>query len=140
MATISTSNQLAPITIDKFLGLNVSLTGDTQIKMGESGNMTNWYITDDYKLKKMYGYKSIYKFGSKVQGRCVSKIGDAESLLIATGGHLYQVTKEMLLDEEKWENISPIDLGTLTDSETTFFPFNNKTFFLCRHFPNCRFF
>lgn len=133
MATITTSNQLTPITIDKFLGLNIALTGDTQIKNGESGNMTNWYITDDFKLKKMYGYKSIYTFNSKIQGRYVSKIGNEESLLIATNGHLYQLTKAMILDEENWDLIVPIDLGELTDEETTFFSFNNKVYILNGH-------
>ena len=59
MATIPVAEEVTPFTVDHFLGLNISKTGDTQIQNGESGNMDNFYITNDYKLKKMYGYKSI---------------------------------------------------------------------------------
>ena len=58
MAVIQESKTIAPTTINKFLGLNLSNTGDTQIALGESGNMKNFYITDDFKLRKMFGYKS----------------------------------------------------------------------------------
>ena len=57
MATIPSQTTITPITIDKFLGLNISNTGDTQIKLGESGNMENFYITNDYKLKKLMDIK-----------------------------------------------------------------------------------
>ena len=54
MATIPVQKPIDPVTINKFLGLNLSNTGDTQIKLGESGNMNNFYITNDYKLRKIF--------------------------------------------------------------------------------------
>lgn len=89
MAVIQTSKTVQPTTINKFLGLNLSNTGDTQIQLGESGNMTNFYITDDYKLRKMHGYKDFYKFPSPVKGMASAKIGNNKYLLVVDAGQLY---------------------------------------------------
>lgn len=99
MAVIQENKSVQPTTITKFLGLNLSDTGDTQIELGESGNMTNFYITDDYKLRKAQGYKNIYDFGSPIKGMHSTKIGNTEYLLIAAGGKLYYYLKSALEDE-----------------------------------------
>ena len=99
MAVIQENKSVQPTTITKFLGLNLSDTGDTQIELGESGNMTNFYITDDYKLRKAQGYKNIYDFGSQIKGMHSTKIGNTEYLLIAAGGKLYYYLKSALEDE-----------------------------------------
>lgn len=99
MAVIQENKSVQPTTITKFLGLNLSDTGDTQIELGESGNMTNFYITDDYKLRKAQGYKNIYDFGSPIKGMHSTKIGNTEYLLIAAGGKLYRYLKSALEDE-----------------------------------------
>lgn len=130
MANISSGNKKDIFTLEKFLGLNLSNTGDTQIKEGESGNMTNWYITSDYKLKKFYGYKQIYKFDSKPQGMYSTTINNVKYLLIAIGGHLYSILEESLVDESTWETLVPVDLGELEDSPTTFFSFDKKVYIL----------
>ena len=54
------------------LGLNISNTGDTQIQLGESGNMTNFYITDDLKLRKIYGYRSFWNFEAPIKSMCIN--------------------------------------------------------------------
>ena len=46
MSTIPTNTDVAPFVIKKFLGLNLTTTGDTQILDGESGNMNNFVITE----------------------------------------------------------------------------------------------
>lgn len=99
MAVIQENKSVQPTTITKFLGLNLSDTGDTQIELGESGNMTNFYITDDYKLRKAQGYKNIYDFGNQIKGMHSTKIGNTEYLLIAAGGKLYYYLKSALEDE-----------------------------------------
>lgn len=99
MAVIQENKSVQPTTITKFLGLNLSDTGDTQIELGESGNMTNFYITDDYKLRKAQGYKNIYDFRSSIKGMHSTKIGNTEYLLIAAGGKLYYYLKSALEDE-----------------------------------------
>lgn len=133
MATIPTEKEVTPFKIDKFLGLNISKTGDTQIKDGESGNMDNFYITNDYKLKKMYGYKKVYDFETRVRGSFVCNINNENSLLIAAKGHLYKVTELDLNNEDGWSEIVPEDLGTLTDDDTSFFVFGNKVYILNGH-------
>lgn len=130
MAKIKAESIINPITIDKFLGLNLSNTGDTQIQLGESGNMDNFYITNDYKLKKMYGYKCLYNFNSIVQGMHSVTMNNINYLLVATNGHLYAFNEEQLNDEDNWNNITPIDIGEIHDSPTTFFEFNKNIYIL----------
>ena len=50
--------------IDTFLGVNKSET-ETLLQLGEASEMSNWMITDDRKLKKMYGYKSLNENSGK---------------------------------------------------------------------------
>lgn len=57
-----------PIEIDKFLGLNESV-GETEIKLGQTVNQTNFRLTQDYKLEKREGHSTFIDFGSgDVQG------------------------------------------------------------------------
>lgn len=96
MAVIQTSKTVQPTTINKFLGLNLSDTGDTQITLGESGNMTNFYITDDYKLRKMHGYEIFKEFTDPIKGMYSTKIGSSKYFLVASGGHLYYCDGDLL--------------------------------------------
>lgn len=99
MARIQENKSVQPTTITKFLGLNLSDTGDTQIELGESGNMTNFYITDDYKLRKAHGYKTFHDFETPVKGMFSTKIGNTQYLLVAAGGKLYKFLQSQLDDE-----------------------------------------
>ena len=96
MAVIQTSKTVQPTTINKFLGLNLSNTGDTQIQLGESGNMTNFYITDDLKLRKMYGYKCFHQFTNPIRGVFSAKIEDTPYLLVASGNKIYYFSGDAL--------------------------------------------
>ena len=89
MATIPVQKTINPITINKFLGLNLSNTGDTQIKLGESGNMNNFYITNDNKLRKMYGYKKFYDFDTVIKVLYSAILNNIHYLLVATVVKLY---------------------------------------------------
>ena len=102
MATIKQTNDVTPTTINKFLGINLSNTGDTQLKFGESGNMDNFYITSDYKLRKMYGYKTFYDFEHPVKGMFSTKIGNVGYLLVASNGKLYSFLQSDLENEESY--------------------------------------
>lgn len=130
MATIIKNASTTPSTISKFLGINISETGDTQIKLGESGNMDNFYITDDYKLKKMYGYKCFKQFETPIRGIYGTKVRTVGYLLVATGGKLYSFKQEDLENESVFEKITPQELGTITDTDCSFFEFNNKVYVL----------
>ena len=96
MAKLANVKEVTPTRIDKFLGLNLSDTGDTQIQFGESGNMDNFYITNDLKLRKMYGYKSFFDFETAIRGMYSTNLGGTEYLLVAANGKLYYFLKTEL--------------------------------------------
>ena len=92
--------------------MNLSNTGDTQIQLGESGDMTNFYITSDLKLRKIMGYKSFnqFKHSATVNGATVEledpidamypvKLGNTEYLLVAANKKLYYFLKSDLDSE-----------------------------------------
>lgn len=131
MATIPIQKTINPVTINKFLGLNLSNTGDTQIKLGESGNMNNFYITNDFKLRKMYGYKSFWNFETPIKGLFAAILNNIHYLLVATGGKLYYFLSDELNNEEDWDNIEPHEIGTIGTDDCSFFAFDNKVYILC---------
>lgn len=139
MANIPTSTAPTPVTIDKFLGLNLSSTGDTQIKLGESGNMNNFYITNDNKLRKMYGYKTFYDFDGEVTGMYAAILNKIHYLLVAvkktvssvTTTKLYYFLSDDLDNEEDWEHLTAHEIGTIGNDECSFFTFDNKIYMLC---------
>ena len=116
MAKLTIGNSVQPYKIDKFLGLNLSNTGDTQLQMGESGNMTNFYITNDYKLRKIFGYKSFYDFGEDINGMYATNLGGTEYLLVACDGKLYYFLKSNLDDDYL---VVPEKTKTFTGDGTT---------------------
>lgn len=128
MAVIETGKTVQPTTINKFLGLNLSDTGDTQIQLGESGNMTNFYITDDLKLRKMHGYKSFYQFTYSVTGMYSAKINNNKYLFVTTtgadGGLLYRFNESVLNDS----NVNPEKSDFFTsDGESTRYDLSHST-------------
>lgn len=131
MATLPKQKTINPITIDKFLGLNLSNTGDTQIKLGESGNMNNFYITNDFKLRKMYGYKSFYDFETPIKGMASVVLNKIHYLLVATDGKLYYFLSDELDNEEDWDELEAHEIGTIGTGDCSFFTFDNKVYMLC---------
>ena len=110
----------------------MSNTGDTQIQLGESGNMTNFYITNDYKLRKIGGYKTFKTFTNKpIRGMYSTNLGGTEYLLFAADGKLYYYTKAQLDDEANWNTMNPTQIGSIPDTETSFFTFDKKVYILC---------
>ena len=128
-AQLKVQKDIKPAIIDKFLGLNISNTGDTQIQLGESGNMDNFYITNDYKLRKMYGYRNIYDFETPIKGMYTTNLGGVEYLLVATDGKLYCFTKDQL--EADIVGLEPTLIGNILDNEVSFFTFDKKVYILC---------
>ena len=133
MARIAETYEIAPKVIDKFLGLN--LTGDTQLKLGESSNMKNCIITSDYKLEKMFGYRYFDNFtasAGNIQGMWYGKLGTTNYFVVAANGKIYKIadTGTMnYLDVSTWINqgtTTPFtEIGTITNAPTKFFTFNN---------------
>lgn len=133
MSTIPTNTDIAPYVIKKFLGLNLTTTGDTQILDGESGNMNNFVITDDYKLRKCDGYKMVYDFGEQIKGTYTFNTGSGIYLLIVADGKLYKIPQSKLDDDTQWETLVPTLIGSVGDYDTTFFSFDKKVYLLNGH-------
>lgn len=49
------SSDTKTFTVDKFLGLNESADGSTELKLGEASRIENFYITDNFNLKSRDG-------------------------------------------------------------------------------------
>ena len=133
MSTIPTNTDIKPYVIKKFLGLNLTNTGDTQIQDGESGNMSNFIITDDYKLRKVEGYKSVYEFDSQITGTYTFNTGSETYLLIVSDGKLYRIPQSKLDDDSSWGTLTPTLIGSVGDYDTTFFSFDKKVYLLNGH-------
>ena len=131
MAQIANVKDVTPTRVDKFLGLNIANTGDTQLQLGESGNMENFYITNDLKLRKMYGYRTFWDFEHPIRATYPANLGGIEYLLVATNNKLYYFLKSQIEDYENWESITPVEIGTIgTATDVSFFTFDKKVYIL----------
>ena len=101
--------------------------------------MDNFYITNDYKLRKMYGYKSFYDFENPIDGMYSTNLGGTEYLLVACDKKLYYFLRSEL--EDDWENIAgegedpvygvePTEIGTIGSGPVSFFTFDKKVYIL----------
>lgn len=120
MATIQTTDNTRFYAIRQFLGLNESLDGDTQLKLGEASYMENWRITPQYHLRIRPGLKTLWRFEGSVGGLWCGDLGGSHHLVAAADGGVWR-----LLPEGEKEQIA-----TVTDDAVTFFPFANKLYFL----------
>lgn len=65
-------------TVDKFLGLNESVDGNTELKLGEASKMINWLVTDGYNITTRPGIRKMVLDGDR----------DAAPILAAWAGHI----------------------------------------------------
>ena len=122
-------------TIDRFLGLN--LMGESNLKLGESGSMKNFYITQNNKLQKIEGYKQIMYTVSatkSIQGMWYGIINGVNHFLFACNGHIYKISETYWKTPESYDTEAftthCTDLGTLVDAPTMFFEFNNNVYII----------
>lgn len=118
MAYMITDGRPSITTIKNFLGLNMNETGETQLKLGEASRMRNFRITKDYKLEKMYGYQQLYNPDSRVRAIWAGKLGNTEMTIYVAGGKVYKGAT------------TPVQLGSITDAETSIFEFNKVLYFI----------
>ena len=119
MATISTRDDSKVYTIKKFLGLNESEDGDTQLKMGEASVLDNFEITNEYHLRVRPGYNVLHSFNGPVRGMWHGYVAGGEVTVCAADGAVWNIT------ENGAENI-----GDILDAPTTFFGFGDKLYIL----------
>lgn len=91
--------------------------------------MDNFYITNDYKLRKMYGYNQVYDFTKPIKGMYTTNLGGVEYLLVASDGKLYYFTRTQL--ESELLGKTPTLIGSIPDNEVSFFTFDKKVYILC---------
>ena len=65
-------------TVDKFLGLNESADGETELKPGEASKIENFYLTDNYNLKTRPGVVKVVRTGES-QEIVYAATGNAEN-------------------------------------------------------------
>ena len=92
--------------------------------------MDNFYITDDYKLRKMYGYKTFWDFESPISGMYSTNLGGTEYLLVASNAKLYYFLRNELEDVPNWEDMEPTLIGTIGTGDVSFFTFDKKVYIL----------
>ena len=92
--------------------------------------MDNFYITDDYKLRKIYGYKQFYDFAKPINGMYSTNLGGTEYLLVASNSKLYYFLKSELEDTSTFDSIQPTLIGSIGSSDVSFFSFDNKVYIL----------
>jgi hypothetical protein len=119
--------ELQIFTIDTFKGVNKSET-ETLLELGEASEMSNFIITDDQKLKKMFGYSSLNdpEENKKINGMWYGQLNGQNHLLFARGGKVYELKENPITHE-----IEEIELGTIVDAyPTTFWVTNNIVYIM----------
>ena len=123
MATIQTGSNTSYYSIQRFLGVNESLDGDTQLQLGEASIMENWRVTPQYHLRIRPGLKTLWKFTGPVRGLWCGDLAGRHQMLAAADGKVWQLT----------DGGGKTSLASLTDSAVTFLPFSNKLYILNGH-------
>ena len=115
-------SQVKTVTIDKFLGVNKSAT-ETLLELGEASESSNWAITDDNKLSKMFGYANMFATlgNNKINGMWYGELTGVKHFLFACGGKLY---------EHNLTTHVNTDIGTIADANPTTIFANNNTVYI----------
>jgi len=116
-------SQMNPVTIDKFLGVNKSET-ETLLQLGEASESSNWIVTDDNKLSKMFGYAKLFaSLGNhKINGMWYGELSGIPHFIFSCNGHLY---------EHNLTTHANTDLGAIANAyPTTIFANNNSVYIL----------
>lgn len=123
MATIPIPKQTPPTRIDRFLGINEDTSGETELELGESPDMLNYRITENYKLRKREGYVQLFAtLGAfDIRGMWYGKLSGTFYFLFAANGNVYSHNLATGVNTS---------LGTLTAAKTFFFAFGTKVYML----------
>lgn len=122
MAQILGSDDVKVFKIQKFLGLNESPDGDTQLKMGEASEMRNWKVTTEGHLRVRSGYKTVSSFRGPVRGMWSGYVKGSVHTVFAADGGIYEL-----------RNGEAVKIGDCWDDDTTFFGFENRVYILNGH-------
>lgn len=119
MANIVANDAISVYQIQKFLGLNESPDGDTQLAMGEAAEMRNWQVTDQYHLRVRSGFRTVRQFQGPVRGLWTGYVaGQRRTVCCADGG-------VWVLERQTFRRI-----GDSADVPTQMFGFSGKLYLL----------
>lgn len=122
MANIVPKDDVSVFKLQKFLGLNESSDGDTQLKMGEASEMRNWQVTPQYHLRVRPGYKTIKQFNGSVRGLWTGYVAGEWKTICAADGGVWELVEGGMRR-----------IGDIWDAPTTMFGFDNKVYLLNGH-------
>lgn len=122
MANIVVNDNSKMFQIQRFLGLNENMDGDTQLKLGEASNIENFKVTQQYHLQGRPGTRAIKTFEGSVRGLWSGYVAGRECMLCAADGAVWDLSNE-----------TARRIGDIYDDETTFFGFNGKVYILNGH-------
>lgn len=118
MANIVSDEEVSVYKLQKFLGLNESPDGDTQLKLGEASEMRNWQVTSQNHLRVRPGFKTIKAFDGPVQGMWTGYVAGELKTICAADGGVWEITGGLRR------------IGDIWDTPTTMFGFGGKVYFL----------
>jgi len=116
-------------TINRWLGLNQSEGGDTQLRMGEASNCRNWRITKDGYLQKRPGTLTVVNMSGAytVKGLWSGYVNKVHMLLGACNGKLYSYISAA----GEWQTV---ELGSVsTTGSVHIFGFGGKAYILANN-------
>ena len=122
MARIIASEEAKVYSLSKFLGLNESPDGDTQIKMGEAPVMRNWQVTAQGHLRVRPGYALRQAFGGCVRGLWSGFVAGERKTLCCADGGVWDVREDSMRR-----------IGDIWDDDTQIFGFGGKVYLLNGH-------
>lgn len=123
MATIRAATEERVFAADKWFGLNQAGDGDTNLRMGEAADMSNFRVTLDGKLKKRPGMKSLKNFtGEKCDNIWHGFINGNEITVVSSDTHLY------VLESGLSSIASTMNIGGRV---TQFLGYANKLYMFC---------
>ena len=127
-------------TVDKFLGINESGDGDTELKMGEASKMENFTITDAFNLKLRPGIKRVDFHTEREPAQILamwSGFFGTEELLILCDFYqgqdrIFIYTKDQNRNHVlKHKEVGVLGLTTERNAYVSIFSFNGELYFTC---------
>ncbi len=125
-------------TVDRFLGLNESADGNTELKMGQASRMVNWTVTDGYNLATRPGVQRLdfdrKRDPAQILALWAGFIGEEEYLVLVdfAEGHdrvwLYKHTDEGYSPTYCQE--AALGLTDADDAMVKVFPFGGKVWIM----------
>lgn len=126
-------------TVDRFLGINEAVDGNTEQRMGEASHMVNWTVTDGYNLSTRPGVQRLDFEGTRDAGTVLAMwagfIADKEYLvLVDFKGRrdriwMYESTEEGGYSQA-YRQEGALGLATADGAAVKIFPFGGKVWIM----------